>query len=76
MNEDTRKNIPSEPEIQSTELNEDQLDEVTGGAGLTMRLDSYTRRCTGNPSHRFVPRNPQDVCPICGAKASTSTRGN
>ena len=82
MNEDTRKNIPSEQEIQNNELNEEQLDEVTGG--LTIRLlstDGTTQRagaisqCAGNPSHRYASRNANDVCPFCGAKAINS-RGN
>ena len=83
MNEDTRKNIPSEMEIQNNELDEEQLDEVTGGL-VTIRLlatDGTTQRagtisqCAGNPSHRYAARNANDVCPFCGAKAINS-RGN
>ena len=75
MNEDTRKNIPSGQETQNNELNEEQLDEVTGG--LTIRVlgsDGTTQRagtisqCAGNPSHRYAARNANDVCPFCGEK--------
>ena len=83
MKKDPRKSISSGLEIQSNELNDDQLDEVTGGL-VTIRLlatDGTTQRagtisqCAGNPSHRYAARNANDVCPFCGAKAINS-RGN
>ena len=76
MKKDPRKSISSGLEIQSNELNDDQLDEVTGGL-VTIRLlatDGTTQRagtisqCAGNPSHRYAARNANDVCPFCGAK--------
>ena len=82
MKKDPRKSISSGLEIQSNELNDDQLDEVTGG--LTIRLlatDGTTQRagtisqCAANPSHRYAARNANDVCPFCGAKA-INFRGN
>ena len=83
MKKDPRKSISSGLEIQSNELNDDQLDEVTGGL-VTIRLlatDGTTQRagtisqCAGNPSHRYAARNANDVCPFCGAKA-INFRGN
>lgn len=69
MNEDTRKNNPSELEIQNNELNEEQLDGATGGLDLIgIMLNSYNRRCAADPTHSYYARNPDDVCPICGAK--------
>ncbi|MBP3638134.1 MAG: hypothetical protein J6K13_11315 [Clostridia bacterium] len=38
MNEDTRKNNPSEYEVQNSELNEEQLDEATGGMDLNVSV--------------------------------------
>ena len=76
MKKDPRKSISSGLEIQSNELNDDQLDEVTGGL-VTIRLlatDGTTQRagtisqCAGNPSHRYAARNANDVCPFCGEK--------
>ena len=83
MKKDPRKSISSGLVIQSNELNDDQLDEVTGGL-VTIRLlatDGTTQRagtisqCAGNPSHRYAARNANDVCPFCGAKA-INFRGN
>ena len=69
MNEDTRKNNPSELEIQNSELNEEQLDEATGGMDLNVSvLNPYNRRCAANPSHFYYAQNSYDVCPFCGAK--------
>ena len=69
MNEDMRNNMPSGLENQNNELNDEQLDEVTGGAFVRMELNSLAVRCSGNPSHTYVPRTPGAACPICGAKA-------
>ena len=68
MNEDTRKNIPSGQEIQNNELNEEQLDEVTGGLTIRMLGSGGSRQCVANPSHRYAARNANDVCPFCGEK--------
>ena len=68
MNEDTRKNIPSGQEIQNNELNEEQLDEVTGGLTIRMLGAGGSRQCAANPSHRYAARNENDVCPFCGEK--------
>lgn len=76
MNEEKNKNIPSEMENQNIELTEDQLDEVNGGASrLTIRIAAGYRKCAANPAHVYVARNPNDVCPFCGAKEYTETRG-
>ena len=79
MNEDTRKNIPSGQEIQNNELNEEQLDEVTGGL-VTVRLADnsirYNRQCTANPSHKYNASSRDDVCPFCGAKGVNILRSN
>ncbi|MBQ2957862.1 MAG: hypothetical protein IJE08_15555 [Clostridia bacterium] len=84
MKEDARKNIPSGQEIQNNELNEEQLDEVTGGLvtirllsadGISQRTGSI-RQCASNPSHKYVARNANDVCPFCGAKDFIDYKGN
>lgn len=74
MNDNTRENIPSELEIQNNELNEEQLDEVNGGI-LTIRLGACYRRCAGRPSHNYVARKADDVCPICGEKKFLEVKG-
>ena len=68
MNEDTRKNIPFEQEIQNNELNEEQLEEVNGGVTIRVLGASGARQCAANPSHRYAARNANDVCPFCGEK--------
>ena len=79
MNEDTRKIIPSGQEMQNNELNEEQLDEVTGGL-LTVRLGDnsirYNRQCAANPSHKYYASGRDDLCPLCGAKGFNILRGN
>lgn len=74
MNENTRESIPSELEIQSNELNEEQLDEVNGGI-VTIRLGACYRRCAGKTSHIYVARKSDDVCPFCGAKEFSEVKG-
>ena len=68
MKKDPRKSISSGLEIQSNELNEEQLDEVTGGLTIRMLGSGGSRQCAANPSHRYAARNANDVCPFCGAK--------
>lgn len=69
MNEEIRKNISPELEVQNNELNEEQLDEVTGGLDLSAAMPPpYNRRCADNPSHVYYAQHSYDVCPFCGAK--------
>lgn len=69
MNEDARKNTSPELEVQNNELNEDQLDEATGGiTGFTVIPILCNRRCAANLSHFYYAHSPDDVCPFCGAK--------
>ena len=53
MNEDTRKNIPSGQEIQNNELNEEQLDEVTGGLTIRMLGAGGSRQCAAAAVQRL-----------------------
>ena len=56
---DSKKNMPAE-------LTEDQLEEVTGGAGLTIRLMSTNSlKCAVDPRH--VWPNGARTCPVCGS---------
>ena len=57
---DSKKNMPAE-------LTEDQLEEVTGGAGLTIRLMSTMEnlKCAVDPRH--VWPNGARTCPVCGS---------
>jgi len=74
MKKDPRKSISSGLEIQSNELNDDQLDEVTGGI-VTVMIGANYRRCGGEPSHIYVARKSDDVCPVCGTKEFTTVLG-
>ena len=59
-----KKNIPETTEAMP--LTDDQLEDVTGGAGLTVRLmDNSYVRCAIDPRHPWP--NGAKVCPVCGS---------
>lgn len=63
MNED-KKIIPENAENQP--LTDDQLEDVTGGARLTVRLmDNTYVKCAVDPRHSWP--NGATVCPVCGS---------
>lgn len=75
MNKESRKNIPSELENQSNELNDEQLEKISGGE---MSLDEIPgirpvpyRRCAVNSQHCWP--NGCDACPECGSTEYIST---
>lgn len=65
---DSKKNMPAE-------LTEDQLEEVIGGAGVTIRLMSTTHflKCAVDPRH--VWPNGALKCPVCGSTRSVRANG-
>lgn len=60
-----KKNIPETTEAMP--LTDDQLEDVTGGAGPTIRLiTGVYLRCAVDPRHTWT--TGAKVCPVCGSK--------
>lgn len=60
-----KKNIPETTEAMP--LTDDQLEDVTGGAGPTIRLITFSNlRCAADTRHIWP--SGAKVCPICGSK--------
>ena len=52
------------------ELNEEQLEKVSGGEGKVVIVQPMGhKRCAANPEHVYVEFH--DACPVCGCKEFT-----